>query len=270
MRINQIFQFIFIFIVNNMVMGKYIDKALLVLTVTIITFALCYVSFQNLALSIAIALTVAIAFSILLKHLKFKNSKRVKLADFIMTSLIQEQSEFENLFEKAYSDNSNIHRSDRLYFDNSPIFFHLKFSQLSPDNLINYYRQAKELNAKEIYIVYVQKDKRLPYICSTLKDIKIKFIPIKTIYKRVKRKKLLTENLNVNKKNKAFVVSVLNAVFERKMIKRYVLLALIMLALSFITPLKTYYYVMVGILLSMATIAIIIAIKEPKESKPFK
>lgn len=256
--------------VNNRVMGKYIDKALLVITVTIITFALCYVSFKNLALSIAIALTVAIAFSILIKHLKFKSSKRIKLADFIMNSLIQEQSEFESLFEKAYSDNSNIHKSDRLYFENSPIFFHLKFSQLSPDSLINYYRQAKVLNIKEIFIVYVQKDKRLPYICSTLKDVKIKFIPIKTIYKKVRKKNLLVENPNTSKKNKAFILSVLNAVFERKMIKRYVLLALIMLALSFITPLKTYYYVMVGILLSMAVIAIIVAIKEPKESKPFK
>lgn len=251
-------------------MGKYIDKILLVLTVGIVVFAVCYISFNNLPLSIAISLTVSLAFSILLKHLHFKNSKRIKYADFIMCSIIQDQSEFENLFEKVYKDNSNIHKSDRLYFNNSPIFFHLKFSQLSPDNLISYYRQAKELNAKEIYIVYVQKDKRIAFICSTLKDINIKFVPLKTIYKRAKRKNLLSENPNVGKKNKAFIMNVLHAVFERKMIKRYVLLALIMLALSFITPLKTYYYVMVGVLLTMSIIAIIVAIKEPGESKPFK
>lgn len=170
----------------------------------------------------------------------------VKGNDYIMDKLLLALSHLNFFKQNDYLINN----------EKVAIFCSVKFGSISPDEILKLNKTAKQLDASKCYLIGKELQKISAITLYNYAD-NFKFIPLKIVFKLLKSQKLLDEKLNFKIGKLNYSKNILDIIFAKSNIKRFVFVAIILFALSLIIPFKSYYITLGALNIILAIIALI-------------
>lgn len=237
-------------------MGKIVDAIIIRLIIFVGVTIISLFAIKSTAVAIAISAVITIIISICIHSIEKKQKvKAMKLKKFntymIVYGFDRIAEIIENIFPNLQRNNGYI-KSDQNYI----IVPSYKFSKVGKDDIIKAYRLSLTENVNDIYIIGIEIDREALLFSSTLSGKKFFFVPSKVFYKAVKAHDLLPQYELDVKNEKISFKDILGIFFSKSNAKRYLFTAVILLLLSFLTPLKTYYLIISGVTLVLAVISL--------------
>ncbi|MDR1939631.1 MAG: hypothetical protein LBQ40_02405 [Clostridiales bacterium] len=137
-----------------------------------------------------------------------------------------------------------------------PVF---KFSKISKDEFLKMFRTADARGIKKLYIISKTLDRDI-YLTANGLDAGLVFVRTSALYKFLKAKGALPEipAPPPAPKKRVRLRLLLEGVFCDKNSKRFLLTTVVLLASSFLTPLKAYYYTMSAISTALALLCFLV------------
>lgn len=215
------------------------------------------------AIFIAIASYLILGFVWFLIGAKKKGKKEVSAEEVPTYLALMPREEQTELFYNLVPD------SMKVSFKN-PYFIYLReekrvlvavlyrFLNLTQEDIASAYREAVAENCTEI-IMLTRARERKTLTLTALLPIKFVFPDKYTVYRALKKHNALPVRPERPKKVKIKPDKhlIIDNILSQKKCKFYILISLILVVMSFITPLKTYYLIMATIPLILSIIAII-------------
>lgn len=234
-------------------MTKALDYISLSIIVTLTTFVWAALLFKNAvgALIFSVALSIAIVFSI--RYFSKKNQKPYTY-DRLETEFCIRGGEY--IIELLVSSlkNPQIENGDTyILLENSIIISNFKFSPLGGSDVANVCKLAKKHDKNHVYLITKGVDRKAWQVAN-LQDVKIEVVKTKQVFKFLAKRNALP--VLKKQKQKFSVSSLLLAILSRRNLKNYLFSGAVLIAVSFITPLKIYYIVTGTLLLFLALLSL--------------
>jgi len=229
-------------------MAKVFDYIALAFILLIASFTLSAMLFDNLIL----ALVVSSAFSLsVIVFLKFISKGRYKYSPQLLATefCIQGNEYVAKLLVSVLKNGKIENSSNVIYLKNCLVVSLFKFGTISSQDVANVSKIAKERAVFKVFALGYGIDRKA-YQVANFVGINLKLVKINAIYRFLDKHGALP---NLSKKKQKFSFSsLLEAIFSKSNLKYYLFSGAVLIATSFITPLKTYYIVSGSISLLLA------------------
>jgi len=250
-------------------MSSLIDRIAVILFFFLVI-AICLVSITNdLLLSLAASAVSVTVFSFIYykfisKAIKDKQINTGKLNKYyIMNGNPAAAKTLGILLDAEYT-------GDYVLYGGKLIFPLFKSGKMTVEDFVKLYRIAKETGITEFNII-TDAIERPVYILAAEENYKIRHIRLKTFYDLLKNRGALPELKKKSKPDKYRLITILENIFTKRNARRFLFASIMLLLMSFITFLKTYYYVLSGISAVLAVICYLFpTMNIPKENDIFK
>lgn len=239
-------------------MRKVIDFLFLRLAVCIVVFVIFSLFMDSLWLSFGCALSFTILVSVILSLFKGKRrGKGMYYSDFVRYAVLGGNEYIYSILPDILPRGCIVETNkDCMVIENSGrelIVSAIKYGNISPDEVIRWNNRAKELGCDKIYVICKNIDRKATMIANNTGRI-FYIIYLRRIFRILAHMgKLPALNLTPKRKRQT-IREILSIVLSTANAKRFLVTAAILFAMSFLTPLKTYYYVMSSIALLLCLI----------------
>lgn len=228
---------------------KKVDYIIISIALAIITLAWCFYLIDNTILAITVAILLHCIEHLLLKKL----SKRwdTPSSNKLYTYLALMGSDYTtSLVSSIISPQLNPAICDgAIFIDNDNVtemvYCSVKFGQSGSEDIAKAIRLAIKKDVAKVYFISPNVDRRALSIVNS-SYVKFEFINGKSLYKAIEKANAMPE-INY-KKNAVKPITMLagNALNKRNGI-RFIIVSSIMVAMSYITPLRVYYLIVASI-----------------------
>ncbi len=205
-----------------------------------ISYTLLFVLFRNYLHSFLPAFFVAgvCSLTLIVSIYVFSAKKRPYSYDRLLKEFIKRPGFAISLVSKCLKNPSLIRGENYIANDNAVIFFMYKISPLSPADLLSVINVTKSLGLNKVFIATKAIDRKA-YSLLDDEKIKLAIIPISAVFKFLKKENALPELSKT--KTKLNLIALFSTFLDRQNMRFYLFSGTILIALSFITPLTTYY-----------------------------
>ena len=131
-----------------------------------------------------------------------------------------------------------------------------KFGNLSPDEILKYSKIAKQCGVEKCYLIAKELPKNAAITLFNFAD-NLKFIPLKIVFKLLKSQKLLSDKLSIKIGKLNYSTNIFDIIFDKSNIKKFLFVAIVLFAFSFLIPFKTYYIILGSVNILLAIISVI-------------
>lgn len=234
-----------------------IDKILTFVCLFIPFYLVCHFISTNVGVKIVLAalfsmlglLGISLFQKINKSKVNYKNFElyvSVKGTDYIYDKLIKV---FENL---------NFVRKDNYLISESKIMIicSVKFGSVSPDEILKYSKIAQDNNVEKCYLIAKELPKNAALTLFNFAE-NVKFVPLKIVFKLLKAHKLLPDKLNIKIGKLSYSKNIFDIIFDISNLKKFLFVAIVLFAFSFLIPFKTYYIILGSVNILLAIICII-------------
>jgi len=234
-------------------MARTIDYISLSLVFLALTFVWAALLFKNwigaLIFSAAFTLIVVFTVSYIAKKVKRPYSYERLALEFA----IRGNPYVIGLLRKAIGFNELEHGGNYLVLENCVLISAFKFSILTVNDMGGICELAQKFSGKRIYVLTKGIDRHAFFIAG-LENVKLNVVKIKTVYKFLSKHNALP-NLKPIKQKLSFKY-IIQVIFARANFKSYAFSGIILVLVSFITPLRIYYIVLGSISLLLAILTL--------------
>lgn len=136
---------------------------------------------------------------------------------------------------------------------NSMIIANFKFSPLGGNDIASVCRLAKTHDKNHVYLIAKAIDRKAWQVAN-LEDIKMEIVKTKQVFKFLAKHNALP--VLKKSKQKLSISALMQTVFSRRNFKNYMFSGVVLISISFFTPLKIYYIVFGTILLAFALLSL--------------
>lgn len=236
-------------------LAKIIDFILTKAFIFVLCLLLLTIFISNIWLNIAVSSIVTIFISILSHIISQRKPKHTGYKAFEMSCIIQGNNYVCTMLERILSTNYTL-SDDTLVSNNGKqiIIPSVKFGNVSADELLKLSRKYQDLD--KIYLVAVSIDRKAQLIMHNFAK-NIVFISLLDTYKYLKKRKMLPQNIPTTAPRKRLSKAILDVIFTRANIRRFLFVAVILLTTSLLLPFKTYYITLGGINVLLAIICLV-------------
>ena len=140
-----------------------------------------------------------------------------------------------------------------ILLENSMIIANFKFSPLGGNDIASVCRLAKTYDKNHVYLIAKAIDRKAWQVAN-LEDIKMEIVKTKQVFKFLAKHNALP--VLKKPKQKLSISALMQAVFSRRNFKNYMFSGVVLISISFFTPLKIYYIVFGTILLAFALLSL--------------
>lgn len=140
-----------------------------------------------------------------------------------------------------------------ILLENSIIIANFKFSPLGGNDIASVCRLAKTHDKNHVYLIAKAIDRKAWQVAN-LEDIKMEIVKTKQVFKFLAKHNALP--VLKKSKQKLSISALMQAVFSRRNFKNYMFSGVVLISISFFTPLKIYYIVFGTILLAFALLSL--------------
>lgn len=140
-----------------------------------------------------------------------------------------------------------------ILLENSMIIANFKFSPLGGNDIASVCRLAKIHDKNHVYLIAKAIDRKAWQVAN-LEDIKMEIVKTKQVFKFLAKHNALP--VLKKSKQKLSISALMQAVFSRRNFKNYMFSGVVLISISFFTPLKIYYIVFGTILLAFALLSL--------------
>lgn len=234
-------------------MSKALDYISLSIIVTLTTFVWATLLFKNAvgALIFSVAFSLAVVFSI--RYFSKKNQKPYTYDRLETEFCIRGGEYIIDLLVSSLKNPQIENGVNYILLENSIIIANFKFSSLGGSDVANVCKLAKKHDKNHVYLITKGVDRKAWQIAN-LQDIKIEIVKTKQVFKFLAKRNALP--VLKKQKQKFSVSSLLQAILSRRNLKNYLFSGAVLIAVSFITPLKIYYIVTGTLLLFLALLSL--------------
>ena len=240
-----------------------LDKILIYLLGSVLTYLILYSIIKSVAASIFITLLLIILFRAIILHLyvRRKNKSVISVNDMENELALMggEQSEF---IMKAVGKYFKPQKHECGFFITDKekkimIVTNFKFSATGADEVARFYRIAKKENVYEIWVLGKSPARNVCVFCASL-DIKIKFIPSKKLHTYLlKQNALMPKRKIIKNPQKIKLKNIFNGAFTKKRAKYFALSGLWLAIFAFFGVMRIYYITICCICFALSLICVL-------------
>lgn len=234
-------------------MAKIVDYISGTFIIALVLFVFCYMATSSLAISaiIAIALTLACMFSI--GYISSRKSKPYSVDRLELELCMQDNNYAIKLLSSAIKNDKIENTQNYILLENAVIIANFKFSLLSYSDINSALQIASKHGKSKIYILS-KGIERKAYQLANIRQIGIELIKTKALYKFLQKHNALPDLKK--QKVKIDIRQLVEIILSRRNLKSYLFSGTILIAVSFLTPLKIYYITIGTILLALALLTL--------------
>ena len=234
-----------------------IDKLLTVICLFIPFYLICNFISENTSIKIILASLFALTGLIVISFVQKLNNSKVNYKNF---ELYVNVNGTDYIYDKLIEVFKNMEFEKKDGYLISPLNIMIictaKFGNISPDEILKYSKMAKNENVEKCYLIAKELPKNAAITLFNFAD-NLKFIPLKIVFKLLKSQKMLSDKLNIKLGKLNYSNNIFDIIFDKSNIKKFLFVAIILFAFSFIIPFKIYYIILGSINILLAIICII-------------
>lgn len=234
-------------------MAKALNYIFASVVVMLATFVWSALLFKN-AIG-AIIFSIAFSFAIVVSAYYFsKRNQKPYTYDRLETEFcIRGGAYVIELLKTALKNNKIENGCNYILLENSMIIANFKFSPLGGNDIASVCRLAKTHDKNHIYLIAKAIDRKAWQVAN-LEDIKMEIVKTKQVFKFLAKHNALP--VLKKSKQKLSISALMQAVFSRRNFKNYMFSGVVLISISFFTPMKIYYIVLGTILLAFALLSL--------------
>ncbi len=234
-----------------------IDKILTFICIFVPSYLLCNFFTQNIAIKSILSAILGLLGLVIISFVQKMTKSRINYKNFALYTSVHGAGYIYDKLVKAFSNMEFENKGDYLISpDKIMIICSAKFGNLSPDEILKYNKLVQKEEATKCYLIAKELPKNCAIALFNFTD-KIKYIPLKIVFKMLKSQKLLDEKINVKLGKLNYSNNIFDIIFDKSNIKKFLFVAIILYAFSFIIPFKTYYIVLGSINIALAIICVV-------------
>lgn len=203
----------------------------------------------------AIIFSIAFSFAIVVSAYYFsKRNQKPYTYDRLETEFCIRGGAYVIELLKTTLKNTKIENGcNYILLENSMIIANFKFSPLGGNDIASVCRLAKTHNKNHVYLIAKAIDRKAWQVAN-LEDIKMEIVKTKQVFKFLANHNALP--VLKKSKQKLSISALMQTVFSRRNFKNYMFSGVVLISISFFTPLKIYYIVFGTILLAFALLSL--------------
>lgn len=234
-----------------------IDKLLTIICLFIPFYLICHFFTENITIKIILASLFALLGLLVISAIQKITRSKVNYKNFELYVSVQGANYIYDKLIKIF-DGMNFEKRENFLISpqNIMIMASIKFGIISPDEILKCSKTAHDNNAEKCYLIAKELPKNAAITLFNFAD-NLKFIPLKIVFKLLKSHKMLSDKLDVKIGKLNYSSNIFDIIFDMSNIKRFLFVAIILFAFSFIIPFKTYYIVLGSINIVFAIICVI-------------
>lgn len=234
-------------------MAKIVDYISGTFIIALVLFVFCISATHNLAISLIIAISLSIACTFSIGYISSKKSKPYSVDRLELELCMRENQYAINLLLSVIKNGEFENTNSYILLKNSVIIADFKFSALSYADVNSALQIAMKHGKKKIYMLAKSIDRKA-YQLANIRQVDIELVKTRALYKFLKKHNALP-NLK-RQKVKLNLKQLIEIVLSRRNLKSYIFSGTILIAVSFLTPLKIYYLTFGTILLVLALLSL--------------
>ncbi len=227
------------------------------ISLTVITFLLTFVwtalAFTSLAPALIMSCTLTLIAVITLSYVRTKTGKPYTYDRLALEFAIRGNEYVVSLLKGILKDPDISAGSNYILLDRSIIVANFKFSALGIPDIGAAAMLAKKYDRGRIFLICKNVDRRA-YTVAQLEGVRLTLVRVKAVYKLLKKHGALPNLKPV--KEKITLKSILQRILMRSNFKGYAFSGVLLVLVSFITPLKLYYIIIGSIALFLAALTL--------------
>lgn len=247
-------------------MAKALDYFALSVLLLISTFLVGSLIFDNIWLALVVAGALSLATIVFLKSVskgRYKYNPQLLATEFC----IQGNEYVAKLLASILKNGKIESGSTYILVENCLIFSLFKFGTISSQDVANMTKIARNHGITKVFALGYGIDRKAFQVANYCK-INLKLVKINAIYRYLDKHGALPDLSH--KKQKYSLHALFETVFSRANLKYYLFSGVVLIATSFITPLKTYYIVSGSILLLLAFFCLVFGNNNLRSQNAFK
>lgn len=203
----------------------------------------------------AIIFSIAFSFAIVVSAYYFsKRNQKPYTYDRLETEFCIRGGAYVIELLKTTLKNTKIENGcNYILLENSMVIANFKFSPLGGNDIASVCRLAKIHDKNHVYLIAKAIDRKAWQVAN-LEDIKMEIVKTKQVFKFLAKHNALP--VLKKSKQKLSISALMQAVFSRRNFKNYMFSGVVLISISFFTPLKIYYIVFGTILLAFALLSL--------------
>ncbi len=218
---------------------------------------ICHFISQNVAIKTILAALFALLGLIVISFIQKINSKRINYKNFEIYVSVQGANYIYDKLMIVFENMEFKKENDYLISPlNIMIVCSAKFGNLSPDEILKYSKIAKQCGVEKCYLIAKELPKNAAITLFNFAD-NLKFIPLKIVFKLLKSQKLLSDKLSIKIGKLNYSTNIFDIIFDKSNIKKFLFVAIVLFAFSFLIPFKTYYIILGSVNILLAIISVI-------------
>ena len=218
---------------------------------------ICHFISQNVAIKTILAALFALLGLIVISFIQKINSKRINYKNFELYVSVQGANYIYDKLMIVFENMEFKKENDYLISPlNIMIVCSAKFGNLSPDEILKYSKIAKQCGVEKCYLIAKELPKNAAITLFNFAD-NLKFIPLKIVFKLLKSQKLLSDKLSIKIGKLNYSTNIFDIIFDKSNIKKFLFVAIVLFAFSFLIPFKTYYIILGSVNILLAIISVI-------------
>lgn len=236
-----------------MLMAKTLDYISLTIILLILSFVVGALIFDSLWLSLAVACSLSFAVVAFLKFAsrgKYRYNPQLLATEFC----IQGNEYVVKLLASALKNAEIENSSNYILLENCLIFSLFKFGMISSQDVANMAKIARNHGITKVFALGYGIERKAFQVANYCR-INLKLVKINAIYRFLDKHGALPDLSH--KKQKFSLHTLFETIFSRANLKYYLFSGAVLIATSFITPLRTYYVVCGSISLLLALFCLI-------------
>lgn len=247
-------------------MARMLDYLTLSAILLVLSFVFGVLIFENvwLSLVVAISLSAAIVFSIGFFSKKKSKVSPSKLATYFA---IKGNEYVIDLLKRTLNNKDAVCNSTSIVFKDCAIVACYKFGNVSSQDVVNAQKAIGGADVKTIFMLANGIDKKAYQVADFL-GIRLKLTKTSTLARYLERHDALPDLKKP--KTKFSAQAFFEAVFARNNFKAYAFSGTVLVLTSFITPLRLYYIISGSICLMLAIFSLFFGNGNLSSSNPFK
>ena len=243
-------------------MAIIIDLILLTLTTFVAAYIGVYFLPLNLPMRIVLSSLITIVIVSIIRKLFFKaNNNRISYRKYVTYLIWQGEDYTKGILAKLCEDKCQFQdKGEYILIDDKAIFLWTKYSAISADTMVRYYRVCKQNNIQKAYVLTTNGDKKTTAFIKNF-GVLIIYSNFKQVYNAAKKDNLLPADSKTKVPAKQVLTMIMQTAFTRKNGFRFIGISLILLLISFVTPFTDYYIALASVNLAFAIACMAVSLK---------
>lgn len=229
---------------------KHLDYLLVRIAVFVAAFVGLSYCINSLWLSLLVALIITFVLSLIIDAITGKRSAR-GYNNYLNALIIGGNDKVFSEVRAITHVEGEIKDNYMITNGNEMILNGIKYSLVSPDEILKNYRIAKSMDIKTIYILARAIDRKSASIMNYL-DINYTHISVKYLYRHSNK----SECVAIAKRSRTKIRQVFAFILARANAKRFLITSTLLMFLSIFTPLKAYYLTLGGLTFLLAILCL--------------